>query len=88
MDIAGTPYYIAPEVLTAEYGKECDIWSLGVCVYQLLTGQMPFDGDSQNEVFDKIRSGIFEMPKHISEDCKDILKKMICVDPNKRITAL
>jgi serine/threonine protein kinase len=87
MDIAGTPYYIAPEVLTGEYGKECDIWSLGVCIYQLLTGNMPFDGDSQNEVFDKIRSGVFEMPNNISDNCKDLLKKMICVDVSKRITA-
>jgi len=88
MDIAGTPYYIAPEVLTGEYGKECDIWSLGVCIYQLLTGNMPFDGNSQNEVFEKIKEGDFEMPAFISDEGKDVLKKMICVDPNKRITAL
>jgi len=55
MEVAGTPYYIAPEVLTGNYGKECDMWSLGVCLYQLLTGKMPFDGDSQKEVFGKIK---------------------------------
>ena len=87
MDIAGTPYYIAPEVLTGNYGTECDIWSLGVCIYQLLSGKMPFDGNSQDEVFDKIQSGKFHMPGHFSDDCKDLLNRMICLDPQKRITA-
>ena len=62
MDIAGTPYYIAPEVLTGIYGKECDVWSLGVVLFQMMTGTMPFDGDSQQEVFDKISSGKYRFP--------------------------
>ena len=45
--LAGTPYFIAPEVLKGFYGKECDIWSLGVLLYLLLSGDYPFDGDSR-----------------------------------------
>jgi len=87
MDIAGTPYYIAPEVLTGTYGKECDIWSLGVCLYQMLSGEMPFDGNSQAQVFGLIKRGKFHMPKHLSADAQDLISKMIVVDPKKRITS-
>ena len=87
MDIAGTPYYIAPEVLSGNYGKECDVWSLGVCLYQMLTGEMPFDGNSQGEVFGKIKKGKFHIPKRMSEDAKDLVQKMITVDPKARISA-
>jgi len=48
---------------------------------------MPFDGDSQQEVFAKIKSGKFHMPKMLSSQCKDLIQKMIQVDPNKRISA-
>ena len=57
LDVCGTPYYIAPEVLREWYGSKVDIWSLGVVLYQLLTGNMPFDGTSRTQVFAKIRLG-------------------------------
>ena len=86
-DIAGTPYYIAPEVLSGTYGMPCDIWSLGVCLYQVLTGKMPFDSNSQSGLFAKIKKGKFEKPKSISDEAIDLINKMITVDPRKRISA-
>ena len=88
MDICGSPYYIAPEVLTGSYGHECDIWSLGVTLYQLLTGEMPFDGSGQAEVFRKIKKGHFKMPSRLSADCQDLIQKMITVDIKQRITPI
>ena len=55
--LAGTPYFISPEVLKGVYGKECDMWSLGVLLYILLSGEFPFNGDSRAEVFGKIQGG-------------------------------
>mmetsp|Transcript_25839 Transcript_25839/g.25117 ORF Transcript_25839/g.25117 Transcript_25839/m.25117 type:complete len:195 (-) Transcript_25839:736-1320(-) len=46
--LAGTPYFIAPEVLKKKYSKECDIWSLGVVLYQMMTGNYPFDVPNNN----------------------------------------
>lgn len=55
--LVGTPYYVAPEVLDGIYGFECDCWSLGVIMYTLLSGYLPFYGTSPAEVFDRIRNG-------------------------------
>lgn len=87
--IAGTPYYIAPEVIDGNYGQECDVWSLGVVMYVCLTGKYPFDGNDRDEVFNKIRIGFFDtgprLFKNISPECVDLLKKMILVDRKRRI---
>jgi calcium-dependent protein kinase len=52
--ITGTPYYMAPEVLEGDYTQQCDVWSLGVLMYVLLCGYLPFQGENRNVVFHKI----------------------------------
>lgn len=49
--IVGTPLYIAPEVIKRSFGKECDVWSIGVMLYTLLCGSPPFTGSSFKDVF-------------------------------------
>lgn len=53
----GTPLYVAPEVLEGKYGPEVDIWGLGVIMYYILCGEPPFMGNTQIEVFEKVRKG-------------------------------
>jgi len=47
---AGTPYYISPEILAGNYDQSCDIWSMGVILYILLSGVPPFYGDDDSEI--------------------------------------
>jgi calcium-dependent protein kinase len=58
----GTPYYVSPEVLEGKYDKRCDLWSIGVMCYMLLSGKVPFDGKKEIEVFNKIRCCNYDFP--------------------------
>ncbi|KAL7527707.1 hypothetical protein ACHAXR_002088 [Thalassiosira sp. AJA248-18] len=90
---AGSLRSMAPEVIKRSYGRECDIWSVGIITYFLLMQQFPFDSPSgnQNEIFQKIVSGNFYYPKWaemgISDGAKDFIDRLIVVDPRKRLTA-
>jgi len=87
----GTPYYVAPEVLNREYTKSCDIWSIGVITYILLCGYPPFYGDTDNQIFDQVRTGRFDFPSpdwdNISDSAKNFIVSLLKRDPSKRLTA-
>lgn len=88
---AGSAFTVAPEVIQRQYGKEVDLWSVGVITYFLLTHQMPFNAHSNDEMFKKIQSGVFYYPKWardgISENAKDFIERLLVVNPTERMTA-
>ena len=55
--VVGTPYYVAPEVIKGKYGSQCDMWSIGVIMFNMITGVQPFHGDDMEQVFRAILKG-------------------------------
>eukprot|EP00397_Hematodinium_sp_SG-2012_P009010 GEMP01009082.1.p1 GENE.GEMP01009082.1~~GEMP01009082.1.p1 ORF type:complete len:495 (+),score=89.47 GEMP01009082.1:164-1648(+) len=88
---AGTPYYVAPQVLSGKYGCECDVWSAGVIMYIMLCGHPPFYGRDDAEVLSKVRKAEFSFAPsewmHMSADSIDLIKQMLRIEPRMRITA-
>ncbi|XP_040379075.1 calcium-dependent protein kinase 12 [Oryza brachyantha] len=90
-DIVGSAYYVAPEVLQRNYGKEADVWSAGVILYILLCGTPPFWAETEKGIFDAILVGQLDFSMNpwpsISENAKELIRQMLNRDPQKRITA-
>ena len=90
--MVGTPYYVAPEVLRQNYGKECDLWSLGVIMYAILAGFPPFNGDSNQEIQRKILKGDYHFNhaewEPVSKDAKALIKSLLSLEAAKRLTAV
>jgi len=88
----GTPTYVAPEVLLGStYDVQCDVWSTGVITYILLSSHIPFDGDGESEVFERILSACYSFPSPlwdpVSAKAKDFISKIFVVEPKQRLTA-
>uniref|UniRef100_A0A3B4E9T4 Protein kinase domain-containing protein n=1 Tax=Pygocentrus nattereri TaxID=42514 RepID=A0A3B4E9T4_PYGNA len=84
----GSPHYACPEVIRGEKydGRRADVWSCGVILFALLVGALPFDHDNLRQLLEKVKSGVFHMPHFIPPDCQALLRGMIEVDPEKRLT--
>lgn len=84
----GTLYSMAPEVLSGSYTKACDMWSIGVIAYMMMSGKMPFDGISEQEVVSKIKLGSFSMEGGVwSTESTDFIRSLVRVEPHRRMTA-
>ena len=91
---AGTPAFTPPECLLtgssssdqAWSGRSADIWSLGVTLFCLVTGQLPFPGSNPMAVYDKIRNDDPEVPDHVSPELRDLISRMLIKNPEERIS--
>ncbi|VVT45282.1 uncharacterized protein SAPINGB_P000698 [Magnusiomyces paraingens] len=84
----GSPHYASPEIVSGKnyHGGPSDIWSCGIILFALLTGHLPFDDENIRKLLLKVQAGRFHMPHDLSIEAKDLISRMLCVDPDQRIT--
>ena len=85
----GTPSYMAPEIVGRRdyYGLQADIWALGILLYAMLIGKMPFKAYNDKELYRRIEKGIFILPNNFQESLKGLIAKMLEINPRRRPSA-
>jgi len=85
--VCGTPDYLPPEMLEhKEHDKNVDIWAIGILIHELCTGYPPFESNTESERRKRIQSREFNLPTFLSEDCRDLIDKIIQLEPSHRPT--
>ena len=88
----GSAYYVAPEVFKGNYNEKCDIWSCGIILYMMLTGQPPYNGRDSKEILRQLEANPFSVHPEdfpdLSAEVLDLINKMLIIDPNLRISAV
>lgn len=86
----GSPYYMAPEMIHGNFTFESDCWSIGVILYEMMTGKHPFYGKTQEEIFKMIMKGVYDTNlldrQKCTEEVKDLIKKLIVLNPQERLS--
>ncbi|XP_062106593.1 SNF1-related protein kinase catalytic subunit alpha KIN10-like [Humulus lupulus] len=84
----GSPSYAAPEILFGKLyaGPEVDVWSCGVILYALLCGKLPFDEGNISDFYRKIKHGIYNLPMSLPPGARDLIRRILVVDPTRRMT--
>lgn len=87
--LCGTPEYLPPEVLAQEseraYGKQCDWWSFGCVIYEMLTGHPPFFANERKKMFDNIKNNEPKFYDFHSPIAKDLISRLLIKDPTERL---
>ncbi|AEO54896.1 hypothetical protein MYCTH_98318 [Thermothelomyces thermophilus ATCC 42464] len=84
----GSPHYAAPELLRHQFykGSAVDIWSMGVILYAMLAGRLPFDDDDMEVMMMKAKRAEYRMPPHLTREAKDLIRRILVDQPAHRIT--
>ena len=88
----GTPNYVAPEILELDsnrgYTHSCDLWSIGVLAYALLSAKSPFRRENESETYKAIKKGEYTMIDDISDEAKDFIRQLLVKDARQRPSAV